>query len=77
MPVSVRSVSSGGVRKGRGLLPPTSFLEVIFMVYTMVNTVFDLIDVFCADAFGNIVVEVCVMGACIALFRILRSVAGG
>lgn len=47
------------------------------MVYTMVRVVMDLIDVFCADSLGSVVVSVCVMGACVALFRVLRRGAGG
>lgn len=47
------------------------------MVYTMVYAVMDLIDVFCADSLGNVIVEVCVMGACVALFRVFRRGAGG
>lgn len=47
------------------------------MVSTMVSSVFDLINTFCMDDFGFVVVNVCVMGACIALFRLLESGAGG
>lgn len=47
------------------------------MVYVMVSAVFDLIDTFCMDDFGYVIVNVCVMGACVALFRILRRGAGG
>ena len=47
------------------------------MVYVMVNTVFDLFTAFCADDLGQIIVPVCVMGACVALFRVLRRGAGG
>lgn len=47
------------------------------MVYTMVSVVFDLIDAFCVDEFGFVIVSVCVMGACVALFRVVRRGAGG
>ena len=47
------------------------------MVDTMVSVVFDLIDAFTVDDFGSIITSVCVMGACIALFRVLRRAAGG
>lgn len=47
------------------------------MVSTMVNCVFDLFRAFCLDDFGYVIVNVCVMGSCIALFRLLESGAGG
>lgn len=47
------------------------------MVYTMVRSVEDLINAFIADDLGGIITSICVMGACIALFRILRRGAGG
>ena len=47
------------------------------MVYTMVSVVFDLIDAFTVDDFGSVIMSVCVMGACVALFRVLRRGAGG
>lgn len=47
------------------------------MVYTMVQSVMGLIDVFCVDSLGNVIVNVCVMGACVALFRVFRRGAGG
>ena len=56
---------------------PPLFLEVLNVVSSMVSVVFDLIAAFCVDDFGYVVVNVCVMGSCIALFRVLRSAAGG
>lgn len=47
------------------------------MAFTIVYNVFDLIDTFCSDDFGFVIVNVCVMGACVALFRVLRRGAGG
>lgn len=47
------------------------------MVSIMVSSVFDLINTFCMDDFGYVIVNVCVMGACVALFRVLRRGAGG
>lgn len=47
------------------------------MVYTIVNTVRDLIYAFIDMDFGRIITSLCVMGASIALFRILRRGAGG
>lgn len=47
------------------------------MVSTMVNSVFNLFSAFCMDDFGYVIVNVCVMGSCIALFRLLESGAGG
>lgn len=43
----------------------------------MVSCFFDLFNVFCADPFGSVIVDICAMGSCIALFRVLRSAAGG
>lgn len=67
---------SSGVEPDRGASAPL-FLEVFFMVVTMVTVVMNLIDVFCTDSLGNVVVSVCVMGSCIALFRVMRRAAGG
>ena len=47
------------------------------MVYTMASVVFDLIDAFSVDDFGSIIMGVCALGACIALFRVMRRGAGG
>lgn len=47
------------------------------MTFTIIYNVFDLIDTFCNDDFGFVIVNVCVMGACVALFRVLRRGAGG
>lgn len=47
------------------------------MVYTMVHSVRDLIYAFINDDVGGIITSLCVMGACIALFRIFRRGAGG
>ena len=47
------------------------------MAYTMVHAVMDLIDVFTMDSLGNVIVEVCVMGACVALWRYFEVGAGG
>ena len=47
------------------------------MAYTMVQVVMGMIDVFCDDPLGNVIVSVCVMGACVALFRVMRRAAGG
>ena len=45
------------------------------MVFSIVNSVFGLINAFCSDDFGVVIVSVCVMGSCVALFRVLRRVA--
>lgn len=47
------------------------------MVSSMVSVVFDLIAAFCVDDFGYVIINVCVMGSCIALFRLMRNAAGG
>lgn len=45
------------------------------MVYVIVNSVFGLINAFCSDDMGVLIVSICVMGACVSLFRVLRSAA--
>ena len=47
------------------------------MVYTMVHAVRDLIYAFTSDDLGGVITALCVMGACIALFRLMRRGAGG
>lgn len=47
------------------------------MVYTMVHAVQDLIYAFIDDDMGGVITALCVMGASIALFRILRKGARG
>lgn len=47
------------------------------MVQVMIDSVFDMFSAFCADDMGQIIVSICVMGACVALFRVLRRGAGG
>lgn len=47
------------------------------MAYTMVHAVQDLIYAFIDDDLGGVITAICVMGASIALFRLLRKGAGG
>lgn len=47
------------------------------MSSAMVYVVEDLIYAFISDDLGQVVTSVCILGACIALFRVLRRGAGG
>lgn len=47
------------------------------MVYVVVDTFFNLFSSFCSDSMGQVIVSICVMGCCVALFRVLRRGAGG
>ena len=47
------------------------------MVDVVIDTVFGVFGAFCADDLGQLIVVCCVMGSCVALFRVLRRVAGG
>ena len=47
------------------------------MVDVVIDTVFGVFGSFCADDLGQLIVVCCVMGSCVALFRVLRRAAGG